>query len=372
MNVDVMLKKEGITNIHALDTKRIRTISTDIAIKLCLAFPEHNFNRQQLFNSFCRLNMYTASMPNDSSGAKYVPETNSIYFNEELDFTSVPDTAMHECIHFLQNSLGYGKPGYNMSSHDMFSELALNEAAVQLMASEANMSNVVEEKYYDILLRTNSPTYYPLECTLVNELVYFTGTYPLYHSVLYNSDIFKNTFIVKFSKRVYDYISKQLDRLLHLETELSYYIKELEGTKKINDIKKLNSIVGEQKQAITKQFFTIQNYIIKNCFTYEYNNIRDAEDLHNYKNKLYNFKNIMGTSNNYTFYNNFYCDLMNALEKKQDEIARFGEISLFKSECTALSIVDNSKNVFGLVRTFIRKIGKLFRLNTGTINDYTE
>ena len=371
MNVGLLLKKEGISNIRELDKKQIRTISTDIAIKLCLAFPEHNFNRQQLFNSFCRLNMYTASMPKDSSGAKYVSETNSIYFNEDIDFTNVPDTAMHECIHYLQNTLSLTKTGF-MGSHDFFSELALNEAAVQLMASEANMANVVEEKYYGIFLKTNSPDYYPLQCALVNELMYFTGSYPLYHSVLYDSDIFKNTFITKFNRKMYERISKQLNKLLHLENELYYYIKELECTKKINDIKKLNSIIALQKNSIAKMFFAIQNYIIRNCFTYEFNNIRDAEDLHNFKNKLYNFKNIMGTSTNYTFYNDFYCDLMNALEQKQFEIEKFGEISLFKSECTALAIVDETKHTFNFIRTFIRKVKKLTKLNKGTINDYIE
>ena len=371
MNVDFLLKKAGISNICELDSKKVKTISTDIAIKLCLAFPEHSFNRQQLFNSFCRLNMYTANMASDSSGAKYVAETNSIYFNEDIDFTNVPDTAMHECIHYLQNTLSLTKSGF-MGSHDFFSELALNEAAVQLMASEANMADIVEEKYYDILLKTNSPNYYPLECALVNELMYFTGSYPLYHSVLYDSDVFKNTFIVKFSKKIYDKISRQLNKLLHLENELYYYIKELENTEKIHDIKQLNSIIATQKQAITKLFFSIQNYIIKNCFTYEFNSIRDAEDLHNFKNKLYNFKNIMGTSNNYKFYNDFYCDLMNALEQKQLEIERFGEISLFKTECTALTIVDDSKYAFNFIRTFVRKVKKLFKLNKGSINDYID
>lgn len=369
MNVDFLLKREGISNICELNSNDVRTISSDIAIKLCLAFPEHSFNRQQLFNSFCNLKMYTASMPNDSSGAKYVAETNSIYFNNKLDFTSVPDVAMHECIHYLQNSFSAGK---KETSHDFFSELALNEAAVQLMASEANMSNVVEEKYFDISLRTNSPDFYPLECALVNELVYFTGTFPLYHSVLFNSDVFKNTFCAKFSKRIYDRISKLLDKLLQLENDLYCYTKELSVTEKINDIKELNSIIVNQRQAITKMFFSIQNYIIRNCFTYDFNNIRDAEDLHNFKNKLYNFKNIMGTSSNYTFYNNFYCDLMNALDQKQIEVAKFGEISLFKEECTSLAIIDDTKYIFKFVHTFIQKIKKLFKLNTGSINDYTE
>ena len=93
-------------------------------------------------------------------------------------------------------------------------------------------------------------------------------------------------------------------------------------------------------------------------------------DLKDLKHKLYNFKDIIGTSPNYTFYNDFYCDLMNALEQKKEELIKYGEISLFKQECTALTVVEHSKETFNFIRTFIKKLKKLFRLNKGTINDY--
>ncbi len=250
------------------------------------------------------------------------------------------------------------------------SGLALNEAAIQLMASEANMNNIVEEKYFDITLNTISPNYYPLECTLVNQIAYFTGTYPLFHSVLNSNDVFKNTFIAKFNQRIYNRITRQLDKLLNLENELACYTSELETTEKVNDIKELNDIISREKQSIKELFFNIQNFIIRNCFSYEFDSINTIEDLKELKNKLYNFKNIIGSSNGYTFYNDFYCDLMNALDNKKEEILKYGEISLFKQECTALTLVDKSKEKIGFVRTFINKLKKLFKLNKGTINDY--
>ena len=149
MNIDYLLKKEGITNIKELETSQIKIISKDLAIKLCLAFPEHDLDRQALYNSFCALDMYIATMPKDSSGAKYIAHTNSIYFNEDLDFSSIPDVAMHECIHFIQEGRLNGKNAF-VGLTSFTSGLALNEAAVQLMASEANMCNITEEKYYDI------------------------------------------------------------------------------------------------------------------------------------------------------------------------------------------------------------------------------
>lgn len=369
MNIDYLLKKEGITNIKELNSNQIKTISKDLAIKLCLAFPEHDLDRQALYNSFCGLNMYTATMPKDSSGAKYIANSNSIYFNENIAFTSIPEVAMHECIHFIQEGRLNGRNGF-LGLSSFASGLALNEAAVQLMASEANMSNITEEKYFDITIRTISPNYYPLECTLLNEISYFTGTYPLYHSVLNSNDVFKNTFIAKFNKRIYNRIARQLDKLLHLEGELACYISELENSEKVSNIKELNTIISEQKVNIRKLFFNIQNFIIRNCFSCEFNSINTIDDLKEIKEKLYNFKNIIGTTDGYTFYNDFYRDLMNSLENKKEEILKYGEISLFKQECTALTIVDQTRERFGFIRTFIRKLKKLFRLNKESINDY--
>lgn len=369
MSIVYLLKKEGIVNIKPLDSNQIKTIAKDIAIKLCLAFPEHNLDRQALYNSFCSLDMYTATMPKDSSGAKYVANSNAIYFNEDLDFSAIPEVAMHECIHFIQEKrLTNSNTFVGLTS--FASGLALNEAAVQLMASEANMSNIEEEKYFGITLHTISPNYYPLECTLVNEIAYFTGTYPLFHSVLNSNDVFKNTFIAKFNKRIYNRFSRQLDKLLHLENELNCYNSELENSDKLSDVKELNGIIIKQKEQIQKLFFNIQNFIIRNCFYCSYNSINTMDDLKDLKMKLYNLKNIIGIADGYTFYNSFYCDFMNALENKKEEILKYGEISLFKQECTALTLVDQSKDAFGFISTFIRKIKKLFKLNTGTINDY--
>ena len=369
MSIDYLLKKEGIVNIKPLSVNQIKAISKDIAIKLCLAFPEHDLDRQSLYNSFCSLDMYTATMPKDSSGAKYVSNSNSIYFNENIDFSAIPEVAMHECIHFIQDQRLNGANAY-VGLTSFSSGLALNEAAVQLMASEANMANIEEEKYFGITLHTISPNYYPLECTLVNEVAYFTGTYPLYHSVLNNNEIFKNTFIAKFNKRIYNRFTRQLDKLLHLENELNCYNSELETCEKVSDIKELNNIITNQKAQIQRLFFNIQNFIIRNCFACAYNSISTMDDLREVKMKLYNFKNIIGTTDGYSFYNAFYCDMMNALENKKEEILKFGDISLLREECMALTIVDQTKETFGFIRMFIRKIKKLFRLNRGTINDY--
>ena len=373
MGTNSRLKKEGIEIVEQLDTLKVNTIAINIASKLCLAFPEHNLSKSDLFTSISRLNMFIAKMPSDSSGAKYFYKNNSIYFNQETDLDEMAKLAMHECIHFIQelkdsnnNLIRMGL--YNCSFN---TGLGINEAAVQLMASEANMCSSTSETYYNVSLNTISPNYYPLECALVNQMAYFTGTYPLFHSTLNSNDVFKNTFILNSNKRAYNAIVKNLDLLLAYENDLNYFANELQYANKVNEIKLLNKLVVSKKNAITSIFFKTQNLIIESCFISEFNNIRSLNDIKDFNKKLYNFKNIMGSNESYTFYNEFYRKIMENLEAKKEQIETFGEISLFEPSENSLVLVDNTKHALSFIYSFFGKVKKLFGFNKSrdTINN---
>lgn len=357
MNIDSFLKKEGIENIQKINSKEVNIIAKDIAIKLCLAFPENKFSRKSLAESISSLNMYSADLKADTSKAKYYYKNNSIYFSNDLEFDKYPEVAMHECIHFFQSINGKNRLGLC----DSAISTAINEAAVQLMASEANMQNIVSEKYFDISLDTNTPDYYPLECALLRQMSYFTGTTPLYVSTFYSNDTFKNDFSSRYGKKTYNTIVKNLNKLLLLENELAAYSTELAHSTKENAIKQLNYIIDFQKNAITTLFFNTQNYIIKQCFGKEFCNISSSPDLHTYKNLLYNYKSLIGYTKNYTFYNDFYRDMMKALEIKKEKIYSQANTS------TALTIVD--KNSLSFVKTLFSKVKKLFGIKS-TVEDY--
>ena len=365
MSTNSRLKKEGIEIAEQLDTLKVNTIAISIASKLCLAFPEHNLNKSELFTSLSRINMYIAKMPDDSAGAKYFYKNNSIYFNKEYDLDEMAKLAMHECIHYIQEFRDANNNLVKMGLYNCTfnSGLGINEAAVQLMASEANMCPSTSETYYNVSLNTISPNYYPLECALVNQMAYFTGTYPLFHSTLNSNDIFKNTFILKSNKRAYNTIVKNIDLLLAYENDLNYFASELQYANKVSEIKLLNKLIASKKDSITSIFFKTQNLIIESCFISEFNNIRNLEDVKEYKNKLYNFKNIMGSNENYTFYNEFYRKIMESLEKKKEQIEQFGEINLFETSENSLVLVDNTKHALSFVSTFFVKIKKLFGFN---------
>lgn len=365
MSISSELKKEGIEVIKQLSGQKVNMIAKNIASKLCLAFPEHNLNRAALAESISYLNMYIAKMPLDSSGAKYFYKDNSIYFNEDVNFEDLSVFAMHECIHFIQELRDSNNKLIKMGFYNPHTHLGvgLNEAAVQLMACEANMSDATSETYFNININTISPDCYPLECTLVNEIAYFTGTYPLYHSALNSNDVFKNTFIVKTNKKTYSTVMRNLDRLMELENDLNYFALELKYADKISTIKLLNKLIKKDKENIASIFFKTQDLIIEKFFKSEFNSIRNMDDIKTFNSKLYDFQNVLGYSDGYTFYNEFYRAMMNMVQEKKSYIEQYGELNLFENLNTSLMIVNNANYLVSFFTTFASKIKKLFKLN---------
>ena len=368
MSINSKLKREGVEITQQLDTLKVNTIAVNIINKLIQAFPEHNFDSSILFELIARLTMYTAKMPADLSGAKYVFKSGCIYFNDELSLDEMSNVAVHECIHCIQHA--YSKDSIlssiGLSDKVTNTGLALNEAVVQLMASEANKCKAQEETYYGISIKTISPNYYPLECTLATELAYFVGTFPLYHSTIYGDDIFKNTFILKTSKQTYSTLVKNFDKLLSLESNLNFFVSELQYADKPSTIKALNNLINKHRNDIVNTFFKTQNLIIEKCFKNEFNSIRNLQDITNFNKKIYRFKNIMGYCDGYEFYNEFYRKMMNLVQKKKFYIEQYGEINLYEEINQSLTIVDTSKNFLSFVTDFITKVKKLIKLNKNT------
>jgi len=186
MNIESTLRKEGIKVIKPFDTLKVNIIAKRISDKLCKAFPEHGFSGDELFIALSRINMYSSQMKDSLSGAKYFYKNNSIYFNADFPLENCINFAVHECIHYLQKVEDEKGNLLALGLYDFVTNkgMALNEATVQLMSMEACEEQDSEVKYYGLDMKTSSPTYYPLECVIVKQMAYFTGTYPLYHSCL--------------------------------------------------------------------------------------------------------------------------------------------------------------------------------------------
>lgn len=351
MGIESDLKKEGILVTKTLDTLTVNSIAKKVSELLCNNFPEQNLDQTNLFINISRLHMYMAQMPSGTALAKYYYKNSSIYFNEKIDIENIENYAIHECIHYIQERKDdkneVTRLGLCDFSKSNLPGMALNEAAVQLMTAKCQNQEVDVVKYFGITLPTNSPGYYPLECNLVNQIAYIVGPNVLFHSTLFGNDIFKDTFISLTNKKAYYKIQTNIDNLIILEDKLSELNANLE-TNEYSDkaIYKIGKKIDSLKQKISNLFIETQDLILTSYFDSYYNKLYCAKDIENYRNKLYNYKNIIGSTDSYNFFNDYYINKMADLEIKYNEIENI---------YTSLVVVKNTK-----LNILFNKIKKLF------------
>ena len=332
MSIESDLKKDGIEVIEPLDTLKINSLARNISIKLCETFPDLGLNQNELFIKLSRLNMYRAKMPDGLAEANYFYKNESIYFNEHIPEEDIEEFAIHECIHYIQEVKDKHNYLIRMGLCD-YTEfktygLGLNEAAVQLMASKINAIPKEYVKYFGISFETISPSYYPLECCLVNQLAYFTGEDVLFESTLNSNDNFKNKLSEIISTKSFMAIQNAIDDILLNEENIIKLNNKISETDDRN--KKIDGMVqkiDELKNEITLTFLRTQNLIISSYFDKTFNDITNLKQVENYRKKLYNFKNYLGFAEGYTFFNDYYVKKMNALEDKYNSIEN-GEVEL--------------------------------------------
>ena len=217
---------------------------------------------------------------------------------------------------------------------------ALNEASVQLMTSKIMENENDLVTYYNITFPTNSPNYYPLECNLVTQLAYVTGEYSLFESTILSNNTFKDKFISQTSTKAYYEIIKSLDTLMELQENLIKLTNNLNTNN--SKLSLINKKIDMCKLNITEAFLKTQNLILCSYFDKAYEKISTFEDLENYRRKLYNYKSLIGITDGYNFFNSYYIEKMNLLEKKYNYLEIYGE--------NIFPIVSKSKKTINLFK----------------------
>lgn len=347
MSIKSELRREGIEVVRQLKAINVNLIATSISKKLINRFPEQNFNYYDLFSKLSKLNMYIAKMPKGIA-AKYFYKNSSIYFSETTDLVNLSDVVIHECIHCLQSKIDTKKNklirlGLCDFTDPDLSGIGLNEAAVQLMAMRVTKSKFDTVKYFNIDLPSNSPNYYTLECNLVRQMAYITGEYVLYNSTLYGNDNFKNKFISLTSKKDFETIKNNINSIMYLEDELNDVTEKMQNRDNVSITLLRKST--KLKNAIKNQFLITQNKI----FTSFFDNLSKYSSIQQFRQALYNYRKIIGVTDGYTFFNEYYINKMSELEDKCNIISN-KELSLIP--------INNS-----FIDKFVRKIKVLVGLN---------
>ena len=321
MSVESDLKKDGIEVIKKLDTLRVNSIARTVSNSLCETFPDFNLNQNDLFIKLSRLDMYIAKMPEGMAEANYFYKNTSIYFNDHIADEDLEEFAIHECIHYIQEIKDKRNYLLRMGLCD-YTEfriygLGLNEAAVQLMASKVLAIPKEYVKYFNITFETTSPSYYPLECCLVSQLAYLIGEDVLFESTINSNDTFKNKFIELTNAKTFMNIEDNIDKILMSEEEIikiNNKIATMDDNSKKIDI--MNKKIENLKSHITSTFIKTQKLITSSYFDNVFDSITDLEGVEKYRQKLYNFKDYLGSTAGDTFFNDYYVNKMMALEEK--------------------------------------------------------
>ena len=321
MSIQKDLKKEGIEIITKLDSLISNDICKSVCRRIIETFPNYDLSQEDIYNKLKEITMYRAKMSSGMAEANYYYKDSSIYFNDNIEYSDLEEFAIHECIHHLQkiqdengSLLKLGLCNYNNLKP---TALALNEAAVQYTSCIVIGIEPDYEKYYGISLITPSPSYYPIECSLLNQLIYFTGNDVLFKSTLFSTDDFKNKIIEMTSENTYKKIVNGFDKILKNEEKIillnNKKFEYEDGNSKIDSI---NCKIESLKNKIATNFTKTQNTIIKNFFEYEFSNISNLEELEHFRHKLSKFSELIGITPGYTFFDDFYIETMNKLEHK--------------------------------------------------------
>lgn len=203
--------------------------------------------------------------------------------------------------------------------------MGLNEAAVQYITSKIIGIEKDYVKYFGVSFRTVSPSYYPLECNLIEQMAYITGENVLFDSTLTSNDKFKNTFINLTSEKTYNDVEYYIDQILELEENIIKLNNKSSSFEERNKtVQKLVTKTDDYKNKITEYFEKAQNLIIKNYFDKAFRNIHDLEELDNYRRKLEHYGELIGHTDNYTFFDDYYTEKMSQLEHKSNVLENGG------------------------------------------------
>ena len=325
MNIDNELKKSGIEVISKLDSESIQDISKYVADGICQKFPNLHFNYDELLQKISNIDMYIAKISNSVSDANYFYKNSSIYFRDSLGLNLLKKYAIHEIIHHIQlvkdkknNLLKLGLCNFENCKTVGG---AINEAGVQIISSYISDEKPQKVNYYGINFLAISPNLYPLICNLLSQMCYITGEDALYDSVFNSNDTFKAKFISLSNKHSYNKIVRNFDSLLDTEEKIFNLNEQFEKENNPQKKKvKYQKIINVYINKIKKIFFETQDIIFTSYFDNQFLNLKSDSDINIYKTRFSIYNELIGVTDSYSNFSNYYKKKMHDLEKKHNDI----------------------------------------------------
>ena len=152
-------------------------------------------------------------------------------------------------------------------------------------------------------------------------MCYITGEDVLYDSVFNSNDNFKNKFINLTNKHVYNKILKNFDFLLDTEEKIFNINENFEKEncppkKKVKYQKLINTYISKIKNT----FFETQQIIYASFFDKQFLKLQSESDINIYKTRFSVYNELIGVTESYSNFSNYYLKKMKDLDKMHDKI----------------------------------------------------
>jgi hypothetical protein len=162
-------------------------------------------------------------------------------------------------------------------------------------------------------------------------MAYITGYDVLVDSTLNTNEKFKNCFVKLCGKKTYETIENNFEKILELEEKVSMYdstlVQEDLPEKSIVSI----SLKSKKcKESIKQIFLKTQNLILTSYFDSALKNLYSVQDIENYREKLYTYKDYIGIVENYSYFNDYYINMMYNLEVVRQSVETSTSITIYK------------------------------------------
>ena len=321
------LEKYGIYNIQQVDTLTTNKFYAKLSKSLEKIFNTYSMESDNLFIKLSGINMFYSDFEEEHVKAKYIPDYKGIFIKPDIDIENLDSSVIHEAIHFLQSSFDEKDNLVSMGLIDGNKHVALNEAATQLIASTSSNEKPSSVTYFDLYFLSPSPNYYPLETAILKQMLFFTGSFPLFHSGLLGNSIFQETFKTITSENVFNYISLELDNLVKYQDTLAkLYQKKLKQN--ISNFRKkyLDKKITIVKTNIQNTVLNLQDAIYQNCFNNLLNKIESLSDCEDIRAQISNFENILIQKENDFSFNNYVAFANSVIQEKEKQIVLYNAV----------------------------------------------
>lgn len=362
MGISKLLKKFDIKVIGKVTKEQQIIISDNVATKISNKFNYIEYS--YIYTKLMKAKMYIAIIPEGITRAIYSYEEDTLFISDEEDLNFVSRELLYECIHAMQD-IRNNKGKIKQLGQCIFSDfkvyaMALNEASIQYIVAKIFND---EEKYveaYGIKAKTYSPNKYPLICNILKQLLFFSKEETLVKSTIYSTDEFIIDGIEEIGEASYVNIQKNLDEMLYASEEIIGTKRKIrEETKEgnIEDIDKALNKIYEKEVAIRKLYMDCQMNIFTMYFDRLFNRIENLQDIKYYKNKIEDFKDLIGFYTNeeqeyfLEYYKGYYEKKQEKLILKEAEIKRRNDLALtVVSDNPIMQIFSKIKNI--IIRRF--------------------